>query len=177
MGKTFDWKAIKTEMLNLARGKSSKDETLKFIQEPLRLEFLTSLAILSKLPNVTVKPNFISDDEGLPSSFASGGKPDIECAESKDTILVEVTLLKGTQQHIRESFSVQRHLEEFTSKGTQAFALLVTPKAFIDTCRYAAFIQHQNKLEMRVLDIDLFLEQLETNSGLRAAAYSASSCN
>ena len=59
-----------------------------------------------KLPNVVVKPNFVSDDEGLPTSFRSGGSPDIECLEDKDTILVEVTLLTGTQQHIRESFSM-----------------------------------------------------------------------
>ncbi|MBU0578697.1 MAG: hypothetical protein V1910_00860 [bacterium] len=32
-----------------------------------------------KVPNVVVKPNFVSDDEDLPTSFASGGNPDIEC--------------------------------------------------------------------------------------------------
>ena len=102
----YEWEVIKTEMLNLAHKKSSEDDILKIIDQPLRLEFLTSLAILKKLPNITVKPNFVSDDEGLPTSFASGGNPDIECLEDKDTVLVEVTLLTGTQQHIRESFSV-----------------------------------------------------------------------
>ena len=72
----YAWESIKTEMLNLAQKKSSDDDILKIIAQPLRLEFLTSLAILKKLPNVVVKPNFVSDDEGLPTSFASGGNPD-----------------------------------------------------------------------------------------------------
>lgn len=175
--KYYQWETIKQEMLNLANNKSSKDDILKVIERPLRLEFLTSLAVLNKLPNVTVKPNFISDDEGLPTSFASGGNPDIECLENKQTILIEVTLLTGTQQHIRESFSVQRHLEDFIKKGVNAYALFVSPKAFIDTCRNAEYIKFQYKLEVRILNIDLFLTQLETNSTLKNVAYTATSCN
>ena len=175
--KHYQWAQIKQEMLNLAQNKSSKDEILKIIERPLRLEFLTSLAVMSKLPNVIVKPNFISDDEGLPTSFASGGNPDIECLEGKQTILLEVTLLTGTQQHIRESYSVQRHLEEYINKGLNAYAIFVSPKAFIDTCRNAEYIKFQYKLEVRILDIDLFLSQLETNSTLNNVAYTASSCS
>jgi hypothetical protein len=172
----YDWNSIKNEMLNLANRRSSRDDILKIIEAPLRLEFLTSLAILNKLPNVDVKPNFVSDDEGLPVSFASGGNPDIECSEDDRKILIEVTLLKGTQQHIRESFSIQRHLEDYTNQGINAFTLFVSPKAFIDTCRNADFIKHQYKLEIRIQDIDLFLEQLETQDTLYKAAYSKTSC-
>jgi hypothetical protein len=174
----YQWDAIKAELLGLTRSKySSKDPYLRVIVSPLRLEFLTSLAIVSKLPNVTVKPNFTSDDEGLPVSFASGGNPDIECLERKDTVLVEVTLLTGTQQHIRESQSVRRHLESFTVRGVNAYAIFISPKAFIDTCENAVFNQHRFGLEIKILDIDLFVEQLETNSTLRDVAYTASSCS
>lgn len=175
--KYYQWEVIKTEMLNLAQNKSSRDEILKVIERPLRLEFLTTLAILKKLPNVVVKPNFVSDDEGLPTSFASGGNPDIECVENKETILVEVTLLTGTQQHIRESYSVQRHLEAFLYKGYTAFSLFVSPKAFIDTCRNAAFVKFQYGHEIKILDIDLFLSQLESHVTLRNVAYTQSSCS
>ena len=175
--KHYQWATIKQEMMNLVDGKSSKDEILKIIERPLRLEFLTSLAVLNKLPNVKVKPNFISDDEGLPTSFASGGNPDIECTEGKQKVLLEVTLLTGTQQHIRESYSVQRHLEDYINKGHSAYSVLVTPKAFIDTCRNADYIKFQYKLEVRLLDIDLFLSQLETQNTLQNVAYTASSCN
>ncbi|MDR0820441.1 MAG: hypothetical protein LBN19_02825 [Endomicrobium sp.] len=51
----YDWILIKEELLNLFNKKASKDEILKVIEQPLRLEFLISLAILKKLKNVTVK--------------------------------------------------------------------------------------------------------------------------
>jgi hypothetical protein len=101
---------------------------------------------------------------------------DIECIEKKDTVIVEVTLLTGTSQHIRESQSVRRHLESYTIRGIDAYAIFVSPKAFIDTCENAVFNQHRYGLEIRILDIDLFVEQLETNTTLRDVAYTASSC-
>jgi len=164
----YAWESIKNEMLNLAQKKISDDEILKVIEQPLRLEFLTSLAILKKLPNVVVKPNFISDDEGLPTSFASGGNPDIECLEGKDTILVEVTLLTGTQQHIRESFSARRHLEEYVKNGIKSYSVFISPKSFIDTERYFDFIK-KDGLEVRISDIDRFVSNLEIKTTLNEA--------
>lgn len=161
----YTWESIKNELLNLAQKKSSIDDILKVIEQPLRLEFLTSLAILKKLPNVIVKPNFVSDDEGLPTSFASGGSPDIECLEEKDTVLVEVTLLTGTQQHIRESFSVHRHLEEYVKRGTKSYSVFISPKSFIDTERYFDFIK-KDGLEVRISDIDKFVNNLEMKTTL-----------
>ena len=158
----YAWNSIKTEMLNLAQKKSSEDDILKVIAQPLRLEFLTSLAILKKLPNVVVKPNFVSDDEGLPTSFALGGGPDIECLEDQDTVLVEVTLLTGTQQHIRESFSIHRHLEEYIKNGIKSYSVFISPKSFIDTERYFDFIKKEDGLEVRISDIDKFVSSLET---------------
>jgi len=164
----YSWEAIKTELLNLSHKKSSDDDILRIIEQPLRLEFLTSLAILKKLPNVVVKPNFISDDEGLPTSFASGGNPDIECLEDQDTVLIEVTLLTGTQQHIRESFSVHRHLEEFVKKGIKTYSVFISPKSFIDTQRYFDFIK-KDGLEVRISDIDKFVVSLEAKTTLNQA--------
>lgn len=161
----YAWESIKNEMLNLAQKKSSSDDILKVIEQPLRLEFLTSLAILKKLPDVIVKPNFISDDEGLPTSFASGGSPDIECLEDKDTVLVEVTLLTGTQQHLRESFSIHRHLEEYMKRGTKSYSVFISPKSFIDTERYFDFIK-KDGLEVRISDIDKFVDSLEMKTTL-----------
>ncbi len=173
----YQWEKIKSEMLNLAQNKSSKDDILKIIERPLRLEFLTALAIRCKLPKVTIKPNFLTDDEGLPTSFASGGYADIECYENKDTALVEVTLLAGTQQHIRESYSIHRHLEEFVNKGANAYSIFVSPKAFIDTCRNATFVKFQYGLDVKILDIDLFVNQLENQKTLRSVAFTSTSCN
>lgn len=173
----YQWECIKTEMLNLSKNGKSTDEILRVIEAPLRLEFLTSLAIISKLPQVTVRPNFTSDDEGLPVSFASGGSPDIECIEKNDTALVEVTLLKGTGQHIRESQSVRRHLEDYRNRGViNSYSIFVSPKAFVDTCNNAEFNRVQYGLDIRILDIDLFVEQLERCETLQEASSTASSC-
>lgn len=161
----YEWEIIKKEMINLAEKKTSDDDILRVIDQPLRLEFLTSLAILKKLPDVIVNPNFISDDEGLPTSFASGGNPDIECKEYADTVLVEVTLLTGTQQHIRESFSVYRHLEEYVKKGVKSYSVLISPKTFIDTQRYLSDLKNKG-FDVRVLDIDIFVNNLETKHTL-----------
>jgi AlwI restriction endonuclease. len=162
----YGWETIKAELLNLANKRSSTDDILKIIEQPLRLEFLTSLAVLKKLPNVVVKPNFVSDDEGLPTSFASGGTPDIECFEKPDTILLEVTLLTGTQQHIRECYSIHRHLEDYIKRGIKSYSVFISPKSFIDTERYFNFIKTKDGLEVRISDIDKFVLNLEKKKTL-----------
>lgn len=47
--KTYNWETIKLEMKNLATRKTSKDSVLKLLAAPVRLEFLTALAIKSKM--------------------------------------------------------------------------------------------------------------------------------
>jgi AlwI restriction endonuclease len=172
----FDWDTIKKELLVLQGKKVSTHELLKIIQEPLRLEFLTALALVKKTTNVTVKANFIADDEGLPVSFAAGGGADIECMEKDTTVLVEVTMLKGTQQHIRESYSIQRHLIDMLSKNSKAYAIFISPEVFVDFCQHADFIKYQKKLTVRALNIDLFISQLETYNDLYQIAHTACSC-
>jgi hypothetical protein len=162
--------------LSSSKKKKSKDEILKIIDQPLRLEFLTSLAILAKLPNIQIKPNFVCDDEGLPISFASGNKADIECLEGSKNILVDVTLLTGTQQHIRESFSISRHLKDFLQKDSDSFTLFISPKVFVDTCKYASWIKYEENIEIKILDIDLFVSQLDKYNSLYEVSYTESSC-
>jgi hypothetical protein len=64
----------------------------------MRLEFLISIHIPLRVLECYCKTNFISDDEGLPTDFASDGNLDSEY-----------------NKHIRESFSV--HIETFVKKG------------------------------------------------------------
>jgi hypothetical protein len=164
----YSWESIKGELLNLANKKKSTDEILKVIEQPLRLEFLTSLAILKKIPDVTVMPNFISDDEGLPTSFAAGGMADIVCKEDNDHVLIEVTLLTGTAQHIRESFSIHRHLDEYKKINNQSYSVMISPKAFIDTKRYFGSIKEKG-FEVRVSDIHQFVDKLDSAVTLNEA--------
>jgi hypothetical protein len=157
----YKWEKIKHEMLLLSEDKSSKDEVLKFIPGPLRLEFLTTLAIISKYPKIIIKANYISDDEGLPSSHAPGGKPDIECLEHANCILVEVTLITGAQQNIREMPIIQRHLEDKKATNENSFSFFVSPRVHPDSINYSEWLRDIKKLNVFTISIKELLENLE----------------
>ena len=162
----YKWNKVKEELTKLSTNQSSKDEILRLIPAPLRLEFLSSLAIVLKYPNIFVKPNYISDDEGLPSSYAIGGKPDIECEELKKYVLVEVTMLTGTQQTIREMPSISRHLKDKIEQKQEAISFFVAPIVHHDTKQYSDFLKYKEKLKVFPFSINEFLENLEQNKNL-----------
>jgi len=169
----YNWGKIKEELLKLATNGVSTDEILKFIDRPLRLEFLVSLAIISNIDNIDVIPNYIVDDEGLPSSHAPGNNADIECKEPDSSALIEVTLLSGTAQHKNESFSVTRHLDEYIKKGNpNTYALFIAPKVFIDTSRCFRNMKLEEGLDIRSMDLTDFVTALEQHNTLRGAAFS-----
>ena len=78
---------------------------------------------------------------------------------------MEVTLLTGTQQHIRESFSIHRHLEEYVKNGIKSYSVFISPKSFIDTERYFSFIK-KDGLEVRISNIHKFVSRLEEKATL-----------
>lgn len=159
----YKWEKIKEELIKLSSNQSSRDDILRLIPSPLRLEFLSSLAIVLKYPNVIVKPNYISDDEGLPSSHAIGGKPDIECEELKRYILIEVTMLTGTQQNIREMPSISRHLKDKIEDKQEAISFFIAPIVHHDTKQYSKFLEYKENLKVFTFSIKEFLENLEKN--------------
>lgn len=162
----YKWDKIKEELLKLSSNQSSRDEILKFIPAPLRLEFLSSLAIAIKYPHILVNPNYISDDEGLPSSHAIGGKPDIECEELKKYVLIEVTMLTGTQQTIREMPSISRHLKDKIEEKQKAISFFVAPIVHHDTRQYSGYLEYKEKLKVFPFSIKEFVENLEQKKQL-----------
>ena len=162
----YKWGKIKEELITLSTNKSSKDLTLRLIPGPLRLEFLVTLAIVVKYPKVNVKPNYISDDEGLPSSHAPGGKPDIECEELRKYILVEVTLLTGTAQTIREMPAIARHLKEKIQQKNRAISLFISPIVYEDSVLFSEFIKHTYKRKIFPVSIPEFVSNLEKTKKL-----------
>jgi len=168
----YKWDSIKSELIKLTENRNSSDDILKFIDRPLRLEFLTSLAIVANIENVEVIPNYIVDDEGLPSSHAPGNSADIECREVDGNALVEATLLTGTAQHMRESMAITRHLDEYVKQGNpSAYTLFVSPKTFIDTIRYIRNIKTEENLDIAYKDIPDFIVALEQHNTLREVAF------
>ncbi|MEK7649853.1 MAG: AlwI family type II restriction endonuclease [Patescibacteria group bacterium] len=158
----FSWDTIKGEILKLTTSSpSSSDEVLALIPSPLRLEFLTSLAVLSRIPSARVKPNYISDDEGLPSSHAPGNGADIECYENEETTLLEVTLLNGAAQVSREMPPISRHLESFRNQYPNTVTFFIAPNIHQDTVRWAAFIKHKDGLDIYNFSIKDFIAKLD----------------
>ncbi|MCF0126676.1 MAG: AlwI family type II restriction endonuclease [Clostridia bacterium] len=155
---TYNWDNIKLELKNLSSRKPSKDDVLKFLAAPARLEFLTALAIKSKLPNVTVKPNYSCDDTGLPTSTAGGNKGDIECFEEDKGVLVEVTMAEGRTQTMMEIWPIERHLETFIHDyNIDAQCIFTAPTIYQDSKRQMEYVRFSKKLLIRDYPISNFI--------------------
>ena len=158
----YGWDTIKLELKNLAERTSSKDDILRFLPAPVRLEFLISLAIKSRLSEIRVIPNYTCDDEGLPTSTASGGIGDIECFEHSKGILVEVTMAEGRTQTIMEVWPIERHLEAFKEAYTsESQCVFIAPSIYSDTKRQIQFVKIDKGHTIRSYRIDEFVQFLD----------------
>lgn len=157
----YNWDTIKAELVHLERKTASTDAVLKFMTAPTRLEFLTALAIKSKLPFVQVVPNYSCDDEGLPTSTAGGNKADIECYESPRGIIVEVTMAEGRQQTMMEVWPIGRHLSEFSaSHQLPSQCVFVAPSIFSDTRKQIDYTKKEDNQIIRPYSISQFIRYL-----------------
>ena len=160
----YPWDSIKNELAHLANKTPSIHDVLKFIAAPARLEFLIALAIKSKLPTVKVIPNYPCDDEGLPTSTAGGNLGDIECFETTNNILVEVTMAEGRQQTMMEVWPIARHMAEFKEKYecNHPQCIFVAPSVFADTKDQIDWVKDRKKLFIRPYRIADFINYIES---------------
>lgn len=166
----YPWQTIKAEMLALARGHLSKDDVLKYLSSPVRLEFLTALAIKSRMPAVAVRPNYPVDDEGLPTSTAAGNRGDIECVErGVDGVLVEVTMLQGAAQARSEAWPIERHLTDFQKRLPGAMCRFVAPRIYADTASQVGWLLDTKQLLVVSQTIHEFVRHLDAKSPLYQA--------
>lgn len=167
----IDWATIRAELEILGRrGRTSTHQVLKFIPAPVRLEFLSALAIKSKLPEVRVIPRYACDDTGLPTSTASGGMGDIECFEKANGILVEVTMAEGRQQTMMEIWPIARHLSEFKTKyTTKSQCVFIAPSIFSDSHMQIRYVGDTEGHVIRPYPISEFIEYLENHTTLYSA--------
>lgn len=164
----YAWETIKTELLNLSKSQLTRDEVLKYLSNPIRLEFLTALAVKSKFPNVKVIPNYPVDDEGIPTATAGGvgNTGDIECFEEVNGILIEVTMSEGRTQTMMEVWPISRHLAEFSKKAKKSMCYFVAPSIFSDSVKQIQYVKQTENLFISPKTIDEFLEHLESNTAL-----------
>jgi len=166
--KIYSWEQIKEEMLNMVDERLTKDEILKYLSRPVRLEFLTALSVKLKFPNIKVIPNYPVDDEGIPTSTASGigDKGDIECFENINGILIEVTMSEGRTQTIMEIWPIARHLKEFSKKTKNSMCYFIAPSIFIDSKKQIEYVKDKDKLFICPKTIKEFLDHLCKNDTL-----------
>jgi hypothetical protein len=164
----YSFEKIKQELSILSQKGLSSDDVLKYLSNPIRLEFLTSLAVKSRFPNVEVIPNYPCDDEGIPTSTAggNGNQGDIECFENTDGILIEVTMAEGRAQTMMEVWPISRHLEKFSQKSERSMCYFVAPSIFIDSKRQIEFIKDKENIFIYPKTIDDFVEHIATNKTL-----------
>lgn len=164
----FNWNFVKKELMNLANKGLTKDGILKYLPNPVRLEFLTAIAIKSQLPDVRVIPNYPIDDEGVPTSTAggTGNMGDIECFENNRGILVEVTMSGGRTQTMMEVWPISRHLKEFSKKSKESMCYFVAPSIFTDSVKQIEYVNHTDNLNIKAKSIEEFLKYLEESTVL-----------
>jgi len=164
----YTWDTIKTEMLNLSGKRLTKDKTLKYLSNPIRLEFLTALAVKSKFPDIKVIPNYPIDDEGIPTSTAGGvgNTGDIECFENVNGILIEVTMSEGRTQTMMEVWPISRHLTEFGKKTKKSMCYFIAPSIFSDSVKQIEYVKQTENLFISPKTIEDFLEHLESQKVL-----------
>ncbi len=159
--RAYSWEQIKSEMTILSNKKLSKDEILKYLSSPIRLEFLTALAIKSQFPKIKVIPSYPCDDEGIPTSTAGGNRGDIECIENKNGILIEVTMAEGATQTKMEVWPISRHLENFCKGVPYSMCYFIAPSIYIDSSRQIKFIKSEENLRIIPFTISDFLDHIE----------------
>lgn len=163
----YNWNVIKSELTKLSSNSTCKDNVLKLLAAPTRLEFLTALAIKCRMPNVRVVPNYCCDDTGLPTSTAGGNKGDIECYEAGNGVLVEVTMAQGRTQTIMEVWPIERHLTDFQKKQTSQ-CVFIAPSIYADSKRQIQFVEYssEGKKKIRPYNICELIEYLEKSNSL-----------
>lgn len=156
----YEWKNICHEMSILSKRQGSSDDVLRLLDAPLRLEFLSALAIKKRMPTVLVVPHYSADDTGFPSGTAVGNRGDIECFENEHGVLVEVTMLTGSKQTSSEMGPITRHLEAFQRK-LESQCLFVAPAIFEDSILFVDFLKVKKGKIIRPYSIDGFLGYLD----------------
>lgn len=139
----FGVENIKKELVNLSKGKKSKDEILRITPEPLRLEFLTALLLKHTYAKSRVVANYKRGDDGLPISHAPGNTSDIELYLEAALKLYEVTLIKGAAQAKAEMGPITRHQDDYRNKNQNLETIFVAPNIHVDTLRWVEFWNHK----------------------------------
>ena len=125
-------------------------------------------ALKQHFNGLKVHPNYHVDDEGLPTFTASGGMADIECFDTDNNPLVEVTLMSARTQATNEMPAITRHLQEAKEKYPDklVFSMLVAPSIHTDTKYMAGFSKFQYNVDILTYTIEEFIKKIASTDKL-----------
>jgi len=152
---------VTAELCLLAEKKNSADPVLKYINQPVRLEFLIAVFLLQRFQSLRVSPNYTIDDEGLPVGTAPGLKADIECYDADSDSIIETTLMFGRSDQINnEMIPITRHLKLYKANSlkTYIFAIFIAPLVHEDVRQYVAWEKFRDDLDILAYSIKEFIE-------------------
>jgi hypothetical protein len=158
----YSKETIYSELQKVCKKTASTDYMLKLLPGPVRLEFLTSIAMVQNFENLDVTPNYTIDDEGLPTNTASGGKADIVCFDKEYQSLIEVTLMCGRQDQVNnEIVPIRRHLSEEKKNYEKTFSVFIAPTIHEDTKQMAEWYKFKENLDIITYEIDEFVDKIQ----------------
>lgn len=158
----YSKETIYAELHKVCTKSASSDYMLKLLPGPVRLEFLTSIAMVQNFKDLDVTPNYIIDDEGLPTNTASGGKADIVCSDKEYQGLIEVTLMCGRQDQVNnEIVPIRRHLVEEKKNRENTFSVFIAPIIHEDTKQIAEWYKFKEGLDIAAYAVDEFIEKIQ----------------
>ncbi|KZX10628.1 AlwI family type II restriction endonuclease [Methanobrevibacter curvatus] len=139
---------------------ASKHTVLKFIDGPIRFEFLTSIALKQHFPSVDISPNYPIDDEGMPTFTAMGGIGDIEVYSDHDRVLVEVTLIRNRNQGSIEIPAITRHLKSIVGVNMKIYSIFIAPIIHEDTKYMIGYTKNRYGLNIYDYTIEDFVKSI-----------------
>lgn len=166
LANTYTKDFIKQELLITCNKQESKDSFLRLIDKPLRLEFLSAIFLKQHFENLSVIPNYKSDDEGLPVYTASGNKPDIIAMDTKAQSYIEVSLIRDRSQSTLEMIPIARHLKELIKNSAdirEKFSVFVAPNIHDDAKEYAEFAHFKDNINICCYAINDFIKKVENS--------------
>ncbi len=160
--KEYSKETIFQELRKVCNKVASSDYILKLFPRPVRLEFLTSIAMIQNFDDLNVIPNYSIDDEGLPTNTASGGKADIVCYDEVCQSLIEVTLMCGRQDQVNnEIIPIRRHLLEEKKNKWNTFSVFIAPVIHEDTIQIAEWYKFKENLDILTYDVEEFIIEVQ----------------
>ncbi|PPB57170.1 AlwI family type II restriction endonuclease [Campylobacter hyointestinalis] len=139
----------------------SKYESLS---EPLRLEYILALIFGKKFGSEGLCSNLIYNENGLPISYAPGGKGDLIYKD----FLIEATMIKNKNQQLNaETTSIARHSKELQEKQKiEQRTMLIAPVIHWDVALFFKFCSKEFDSKLAPISIDAFLKLIENSPTL-----------